>query len=152
MSNFYVYALIDPRNDEIFYIGKGSGKRISQHVKMVHNGKADNEAKCIRIIEIHKSGHSVIERKLLENLEQGEAYDYERMLIASHQNLTNIHPGCMSYQEKSKLGAQRLLLPLKPYAEVAERISRELYDKFERELQELAMHGQQEWYEAVWTR
>jgi hypothetical protein len=31
MNEFYVYGLIDPRTEKLFYIGKGKGKRISQH-------------------------------------------------------------------------------------------------------------------------
>ena len=30
---YYVYRLIDPRNGETFYVGKGLGNRIFQHAK-----------------------------------------------------------------------------------------------------------------------
>ena len=28
LGDFYVYGLIDPRNNKIFYIGKGTGNRV----------------------------------------------------------------------------------------------------------------------------
>ena len=29
---YYVYALVDPRTDQIFYVGKGVGNRFFQHI------------------------------------------------------------------------------------------------------------------------
>ena len=29
----YVYRLIDPRNGETFYVGKGHGNRVSAHIR-----------------------------------------------------------------------------------------------------------------------
>ena len=29
--NYYVYCLVDPRDNRIFYIGKGHGNRVFQH-------------------------------------------------------------------------------------------------------------------------
>ena len=30
---YYVYALVDPRNNRVFYVGKGAGNRVFQHAK-----------------------------------------------------------------------------------------------------------------------
>lgn len=32
---FYVYRLIDPRNGETFYVGRGRGNRVFDHVRGV---------------------------------------------------------------------------------------------------------------------
>ncbi|MGV1099912.1 LEM-3-like GIY-YIG domain-containing protein [Thiovibrio sp. JS02] len=35
---FYVYILTDPKTNQVFYVGKGKGKRYSQHQKEVESG------------------------------------------------------------------------------------------------------------------
>ena len=39
---YYVYELIDPRNGEVFYVGKGSGKRAYKHERAVMNGNRES--------------------------------------------------------------------------------------------------------------
>jgi hypothetical protein len=36
---YYVYLLIDPRNDKVFYVGKGKGNRVNQHLLGALNKK-----------------------------------------------------------------------------------------------------------------
>ena len=33
LGNFYVYGLIDPRTNQLFYIGKGKDNRVFEHEK-----------------------------------------------------------------------------------------------------------------------
>ena len=33
LGDFYVYALVDPKTDEIFYVGKGCANRVFNHEK-----------------------------------------------------------------------------------------------------------------------
>ncbi len=59
---FYVYRLIDPRNGETFYVGKGKGNRLYEHAAA--NSVADVDyglasAKIDRIRAIHLGGFEV---------------------------------------------------------------------------------------------
>lgn len=56
---FYVYALRDPRNGEVFYIGKGKGERILQHVAEAKKNPKSEKAKLARIKEIESKGLEV---------------------------------------------------------------------------------------------
>ena len=40
---YYVYALVDPRTDQIFYVGKGAGNRVFQHIA---EAEAENRNAC----------------------------------------------------------------------------------------------------------
>jgi hypothetical protein len=37
----YVYRLIDPRNGETFYVGKGQGNRVFAHIRAEQNLEGD---------------------------------------------------------------------------------------------------------------
>ena len=58
---YYVYLLTDSRNGEIFYVGKGKGKRYTHHEREWRtNNRIDNAKKCQRIGEIKQGGGSII--------------------------------------------------------------------------------------------
>lgn len=92
---FYVYTLTDPRNGEVFYVGKGCGRRMHQHEKDCRAGRVLNGRKHQRIAEVVASGHQVIAAKVQTGLSEGEALDAEKALIRSIgiRNLTNIFAG-----------------------------------------------------------
>ena len=78
----YVYALIDPRDNRIFYIGKGTGDRIFQHEKDALADKDTvNPEKNALIREIHKEGKDVIKLIIRWNLINDEAFLLESILI-----------------------------------------------------------------------
>lgn len=94
--NYYVYALIDPRNDEVFYIGKGHGDRVFQHEE---EAKSEIEShKHERISDIHNAGFSVKKVIVLHNLTEELAFAAEASLINFMQytapdQLTNLVSG-----------------------------------------------------------
>ena len=98
LNGFYVYALIDPRNNQVFYIGKGTGNRVFSHE--IESGKSpkSEKAKLQKIREIEKSGHDV--KRILINwgMTEPEAFVAEATLInlmsyLSSDTLTNAVAG-----------------------------------------------------------
>lgn len=114
-GSYYVYHLVDPRDDRVFYVGKGKGNRLKTHVSRVRNGKWDNELKCQAIASILEDGLDVIERMVASELDEAEAFRIEREHIALHRetatNITNGATAGLSYQEKAK----RMLSSVKSY-------------------------------------
>lgn len=94
-QDYYVYELIDPRTDKVFYVGKGQGNRVYEHVKKIkRNSKhTSNTEKNSMISEILDSGLEVVENIKMYFDTQDEAIEYEMELIGEHgiENLTNIH-------------------------------------------------------------
>lgn len=90
---FYVYDLIDPRTGQIFYVGKGTGRRTHAHVKAARGGEPGK--KCDRIREILAAGLTVEVSIIREFDDESLAYAFERRRIAKlgHASLTNIAPG-----------------------------------------------------------
>jgi hypothetical protein len=57
--NFYVYRLIDPRNGETFYVGKGRGNRVFDHARAEPDNPEETD-KLNRIRAIRNSGHEIL--------------------------------------------------------------------------------------------
>ena len=91
----YVYLLIDPRDDEIFYVGKGNGNRVFAHAQ---DALADDEAasdKLDRIREIRAADHEVRHELLRFGLTDRTAIQVEAAAIQllGLSELTNVVEG-----------------------------------------------------------
>lgn len=91
----YVYRLIDPRNGETFYVGKGKGNRVFAHIraddKALDGDDSDNKLRRIREIRVagFEVGH-VIHR---HGLDDDTAFEVESALIDAYPGLTNLVDG-----------------------------------------------------------
>ena len=106
---YYVYALIDPRDNRIFYIGKGKENRVFQHAEAAIVDKTC-DLKLDTIRSIKSEGKEVIHYIIRHNLEEREALLVESTLIDmltyskfNHNNqLTNLIAGHHQWDEGIK--------------------------------------------------
>ena len=109
----YVYALVDPRNSKIFYIGKGKENRVFQHTKgALEDAFSENapNLKLDTIRSIISEGKKVAYYIIRHNLEEKQAYLVESTLIDmltyspfNHNNqLTNLVAGHHQWDEGIK--------------------------------------------------
>ena len=110
-NRYYVYHLVDPRNGEVFYVGKGTGDRIRHHVREAKGRKFKNARKCERIISIIDSGNVVIERIAFDGLSENAAYTLEAVEIdrIGQDALTNLKHGIEPAIVKTKKKAEQFI-------------------------------------------
>ena len=77
---YYVYCLVDPRTNKIFYIGKGHGNRIFCHANDALNENS-NSLKLDLIREIINNGLNVSYYIIRHGLTQDDAFLVESVLI-----------------------------------------------------------------------
>ncbi|MGL5814307.1 MAG: LEM-3-like GIY-YIG domain-containing protein [Aeromonas sp.] len=88
----YVYRLIDPRNGETFYVGKGVGDRVFAHIREEGDSE-DPSNKLKRIREIHLAGLEVGHVIHRHGMDDNTAFEVEAALIEAYPGLTNIAGG-----------------------------------------------------------
>lgn len=86
----YVYRLIDPRDGETFYVGKGKGNRVFAHIhgeQGIEGDDLDNKMKRIRQIRLaeFEVAH-VIHR---HGMDDATAFQVESALMDAYPGLTN---------------------------------------------------------------
>lgn len=99
--NYYVYLLIDPQNQTPFYVGKGKGNRLFDHVNCCIK---DESSESLKYNEIRRIGASQVDYMILRHdLKEGEAYHLESatidLLKYMDTKLTNISSGHNSIEK-----------------------------------------------------
>jgi hypothetical protein len=94
---WYVYRLIDPRNGQTFYIGKGRGDRVFNHISGAlkqEDASDEMDLKNKTITDVDRAGLAVIHLIHRHGLESSEmAYEIEAALMDAYAGLTNIAGG-----------------------------------------------------------
>jgi len=95
---YYVYALRDPRDSKVFYVGKGKGGRINSHVIEAGKDRESERAKLRTINEIEAAGLEVDLLFLRTGIEDEDAaFAVEQAVIdafyADRHPLTNLIRG-----------------------------------------------------------
>ena len=82
MNEYYTYALIDPRTEKPFYIGKGKGTRYNDHLAESLNTDSQS-IKCKTIRKLISIGleYGVV---ISDNLTEDDAFEIEEMLISDY--------------------------------------------------------------------
>lgn len=100
---YYVYVLVDPINRIPFYVGKGKGNRMYQHLK----GDKGNKKKVRYIENIRMLGFEPYAMKVQDNLTESEAYSLERIGIKYYKSLFSYLTNIKSVNGLEKTGRNK---------------------------------------------
>lgn len=105
----YVYRLIDPRNGETFYVGRGKGDRVLAHIRGEASAVGDDVgAKLKRIREIRLAGFEVGHVIHRHGMSDATAAEVEAALIDAYPGLTNLVGGAGS-AERGVMHAREII-------------------------------------------
>lgn len=115
-TKYYVYLLINPLDNSIFYVGKGKNKRAEGHLKENISGKLTNAKK-------HKTINTIIESGLIpeivifdNELEESDAYSIERELITLFKKtISNYSKGIVDKHSKNLEKAKIIVRGIVPF-------------------------------------
>ena len=102
---FYVYALVDPRDNAVFYVGKGTGQRLLSHGReaLLKADSGPRSDKVARIREIRRSGGEPRIDIVRHGIDEAEAFLIEAALIDCVDDLSNAVAGHGINQGRSPL-------------------------------------------------
>ena len=88
---YYVYVLVDPRTESIFYVGKGTGQRLLAHgdEALLKADPGPRSGKVSRIHDIRAAGLEPRIDVVRHGLDEDDAFQVEGALIDSLGGLTN---------------------------------------------------------------
>lgn len=100
----YVYRLIDPRNGETFYVGKGKNNRVFDHAAGLPDLSEDDSqsigTKLDRIRAIRDAHLEVIHVIHRHEIPDRAIFEVEAALIDAYPGLTNIQGGHASTDKR----------------------------------------------------
>ena len=106
-NKYYVYGLVNPNTNKVFYVGKGIKNRGYQHSTNYVLKNETNLHKKRTIEKILNEGKEVIVKFFVYNIQDEKlAYDLEEKIILSYglENLTNI---CLGSNPPNHKGIKR---------------------------------------------
>jgi hypothetical protein len=105
----YVYRLIDPRNGETFYVGKGKGNRLFAHMRAEEGIDGDDlDNKMRRIRQIRVAGFEVAHVVHRHGMDDKTATEVEAALMDAYPGLTNLVAGAGT-SEYGAMHAQEII-------------------------------------------
>lgn len=117
LAGSYVYILADPRSRRPFYVGKGTGDRVFDHVREWKAGRVINGAKHRKIGQIIGAGAKVDHWCVLDGLDEDRALLIEHILIRriGLTILTNLHRSGEPLEVKLGQIAEHMLRAALPF-------------------------------------
>jgi hypothetical protein len=125
---YYVYRLIDPRNAETFYIGKGKGNRLFAHVNdelsstELEDDQDSVSEKINRIRQIRNDGFQVLHVIHRHGMEERTAFEVEAALIDATAGVSNLAGGHGSNDRGPMRAEQVIQLYDAPVAEFEHKV------------------------------
>lgn len=109
MRQYYVYVLETSDNKDVFYVGKGTGKRWKEHSFRANDPKRKHYHIYRKIHKLWNNGLDFTSRIIFYTYDENLAYEKEKFMIAlfGRENLCNLTDGgdgswCKSHTEETK--------------------------------------------------